>query len=257
MHFNHRRLKTSMMKKEIFTVEKNIPLSKDIFSLSLAGDTSAITVPGQFVNIKIDGFFLRRPLSVCDAEKNRLTVVYRVAGAGTQRLSSMGESETLELLTGLGNGFDLSRSGSRPLLIGGGLGFTPMFFLARKLLEEGKKPVVLLGASRKEELVWADRFREIGAELIVTTEDGSAGTKGFVTDAMPGIRYTYFYACGPEAMFNAVNAAASSDGEFSFEQRMGCGFGACMGCTCETVAGPKRICKDGPVLKRGEIRWPI
>ena len=239
-----------MMRETIFEIVKNEAIAKDVFRLSLCGDTSAIIRAGQFVNIKLDGFFLRRPLSVCNVDGNILTVVYKAVGGGTEALSKL-QSGTLSLLTGLGNGFDVSKAGDSPLLIGGGLGFTPLYLLARKL----ENPTVILGFNTKDEVVYEDEFKAIGAKVIVTTADGSYGEKGFVTDAMKKLSYSYFYTCGPEAMFDAINAVAKTEGEFSFEQRMGCGFGACMGCTCETKVGLKRICKDGPVMKREEILW--
>ena len=238
------------MKEAVFEIVKNEAIAKAVFRLSLCGDISAIIKPGQFVNIKLDGFFLRRPLSVCDAEGDKLTVVYKAVGGGTEALSKM-QNGTLSLLTGLGNGFDESKAGDKPLLIGGGLGFTPLYLLAKKL----KNPTVILGFNTKDEVVYEDEFKAIGAKVIVTTADGSYGEKGFVTDAMQKLDHSYFYTCGPEAMFDAINAVAKTSGEFSFEQRMGCGFGACMGCTCETKVGSKRICKDGPVMKREEIIW--
>ena len=238
------------MKEVLFEIIDNSPLADGVFRLRLRGDTSAIVNAGQFVNIKIDGTFLRRPLSVCDVEGDVLTVAYRVVGEGTEILSGM-QSGRLRLLTGLGNGFDLSAAGDKPLLIGGGMGFTPMYLLAKRL----ENVTVILGFSTASEVVYEDEFKALGANVIVTTADGSYGKKGFVTDAMKELDYSHFYACGPEAMFAAINAVAKSEGEFSFEARMGCGFGACMGCTCETIAGAKRICKDGPVLKRSEIIW--
>ena len=238
------------MKEVLFEIIDNSPLADGVFRLRLRGDTSAIVNAGQFVNIQIDGTFLRRPLSVCDVEGDTLTVAYRVVGEGTEILSGM-QSGRLRLLTGLGNGFDLSAAGDKPLLIGGGMGFTPMYLLAKRL----ENVTVILGFNTASEVVYEDEFKALGANVIVTTADGSYGKKGFVTDAMKELDYSHFYACGPEAMFAAINAVAKSEGEFSFEARMGCGFGACMGCTCETIAGAKRICKDGPVLKRSEIIW--
>ena len=238
------------MKEVIFEITENAAIAEDVYRLRLRGDTSAIKKAGQFVNIKIEGAFLRRPLSVCDKENDTLTVCYRVAGKGTESLSKT-ESGSLSVLTGLGNGFDSSAAGEKPLLIGGGMGFTPLYLLAKQL----KNPTVVLGFNTASEVVYEDEFKALGAEVIVTTADGSCGKKGFVTDAMKDLDYTYFYACGPEAMFAAINEVAATEGEFSFEARMGCGFGACMGCTCETITGGKRICKDGPVLKRSEIIW--
>ena len=239
-----------MMKEVLFEIISNEPIAKDVCKIRLRGSTGAIEKPGQFVNIKIDGFFLRRPLSVCDCEGDTLTLVYKVTGAGTEALSKT-KSGTLSVLTGLGNGFDVSKAGDKPLLIGGGLGFTPLYLLAKKL----ENPTVILGFNTKDEVIFEDEFRALGADVIVTTADGSYGKKGFVTDAMKELSYSYFYTCGPEAMFDAINAVAETPGEFSFEERMGCGFGACMGCTCETKVGLKRICKDGPVMKREEIIW--
>jgi len=223
--------------------------------LRLRGDCSAIERAGQFVNIKIEGQFLRRPLSVCDVEGDVLTVCYQVKGKGTEKLSAM-ESGKLDLLTGLGNGFDKSLAGERPLLIGGGMGYTPMYILAKELLAMGVKPTVILGFNEKSEVIYEDEFRALGADVIVCTVDGSYGEKGFVTDVMAGLDYTYFYTCGPEAMFKAICAQSKTSGQCSFEARMGCGFGACMGCSCETLYGTKRICRDGPVLFKEEIKWP-
>lgn len=243
-----------MMKDCVFEIASNEALKKDVYRLTMVGDTSAVTVPGQFVNIRLDGAFLRRPLSVCDREGDSLTVVYKVKGAGTEQLSAMERGE-LDVLTGLGNGFDMASAGDAPLLIGGGLGFTPLYFLAKKLLAQGVVPKVILGFNTAEEVLYEDEFRSLGADVIIATADGSRGVRGFVTDAMAGLAYTYFYSCGPEAMFRAVHAVAETEGEFSFEARMGCGFGACMGCSCKTVTGSKRICKDGPVIKRSEVLW--
>ena len=242
------------MKQGIFEIIENRPLNSQVMRLRLRGDTGAITRPGQFVNIKIDGCFLRRPLSVCDWDKDSLTVVYRIVGRGTEQLARM-ESGSLDLLTGLGNGFDLAPAGDRPLLIGGGLGFTPLYALAKQLIAEGKRPQVLLGFATAEQVVYEEEFKALGCTVTLCTEDGSRGLKGYVTQAMQGLDYSYFYTCGPEAMFKAVNDCAVTSGQFSFEQRMGCGFGACMGCSCETLYGVKRICKEGPVLRKEEIRW--
>ena len=242
------------MKQGIFEIIKNRPLNPEVMRLRLRGDTGAITRPGQFVNIKIDGCFLRRPLSVCDWDKDSLTVVYRIVGRGTEKLSRM-ESGSLDILTGLGNGFDLAPAGDRPLLIGGGLGFTPLYALAKRLIAEGKKPQVLLGFATAAQVVYEEEFKALGCAVTRCTEDGSRGLKGYVTQAMQGLDYSYFYTCGPEAMFKAVNDCAVTSGQFSFEQRMGCGFGACMGCSCETLYGVKRICKEGPVRRKEEIKW--
>ena len=224
------------MKQEIFEIIENRPLNSQVMRLRLRGDTGAITRPGQFVNIKIDGYFLRRPLSVCDWDGDSLTVVYRIVGRGTEQLARM-QSGSLDLLTGLGNGFDLAPAGDRPLLIGGGLGFTPLNALAKHLIAQGKRPQVLLGFATAEQAVYEEEFKALGCAVTLCTEDGSRGRKGYVTQAMQGLDYSYFYTCGPEAMFRAVNDCSTTSGQFSFEQRMGCGFGACMGCSCETLYG--------------------
>ena len=215
---------------------------------------SAITAPGQFVNLKLDGLFLRRPLSVCDVEGDTLTLIYKVVGKGTEKLTTM-TGQTVDVLTGLGNGYDLSKSGQQPLLIGGGVGVPPLYLAAKRLAEEGKKVQVILGFNTAREVFYRDAFAGLGADVIVTTADGSDGIKGFVTAAMPLFRYTYFFTCGPEPMLRAVYRASETSGQFSFEERMGCGFGACMGCSCKTLTGYKRICKDGPVMKKEEILW--
>lgn len=242
------------MKQSIFAIEENTPLTGAVYRLRLRGDTSAITKPGQFVNIKLEGFTLRRPFSVCDVEGDRLTVIYKSTGLGTEKLSTMLPGTELDVLTGLGNGFDAALSGDKPLLIGGGVGLTPLVLLARNLLAEGKRPTVILGFNTKNEVFYEAEFKALGCAVTVATVDGSYGVPGFVTDAFP-TDYSYFYACGPEAMLKAVCEASGTSGQLSFEARMGCGFGACMGCTCRTVAGPKRICKDGPVLKKEEVLW--
>ena len=242
------------MRQGIFQIIENLPLARDIMSLRLGGDTGAIVRPGQFVNIQVEGCFLRRPLSVCDWDGDSLTVVYRIAGRGTELLAKM-KNGSLDVLTGLGNGFNTALSGDRPLLIGGGLGFTPLYALAKNLIKEGKKVQVILGFASKEQAVYVDEFRTLGCEVTVCTEDGSLGLKGYVTRAMESLDYSHFYTCGPEAMFKAVSDCSLTSGQFSFEQRMGCGFGACMGCSCETLYGVKRICKEGPVLMKEEIKW--
>ena len=242
------------MKDTIFTVISNKKIAKNTYECVLEGDISDITASGQFVNIKLDGFYLRRPISVCDAEGGKLTLIYKVVGKGTQKMAEMVGGEKLLVLTGLGNGYDLSQSGDKPLLIGGGAGVPPMYMLCKKLVVEGKKPSVILGFGAKDEVFYKEEFEKLGAKTYVTTVDGSEGVKGFVTDAMD-IDYTYFYTCGPEPMLKAIYDKSVTSGQFSFEERMGCGFGACMGCSCKTKYGNKRICKDGPVLVKEEIIW--
>ena len=242
------------MQDTIFTIIENTKIAKDVYKMCLRGDTSAIQNAGEFVNIQLDGFYLRRPISVCDVEGDMLTLIYKVVGKGTQVMSKMPAGTELRLLTGLGNGYDLSLSGDHPLLVGGGVGVPPMYLLAKRLLAQGKRVSVVLGFNTADEVFYEDKFKALGCEVQVTTVDGSYGVKGFVTDALPE-QYTYFYTCGPMPMFKALNKAVKTSGQFSFEERMGCGFGACMGCSCKTLTGNKRICKDGPVLKKEEIIW--
>ncbi|MBO5286010.1 MAG: dihydroorotate dehydrogenase electron transfer subunit [Clostridia bacterium] len=242
------------MKQGIFKILSNTPLNASVYKMVLSGDTSAITNPGQFVNIKIDGLFLRRPISVNDVDGDKLTIIYKVVGKGTEIMSTLTDG-VLDVLTGLGNGYDLSLAGDRPLLIGGGVGVPPLYMLAKKLIAKNKQVTVILGFNTKDEIFYEDEFKALGAKVFVTTVDGSYGIKGFVTDALKDTDCTYFYTCGPEPMLKAVYNATTIDGECSFEERMGCGFGACMGCSCKTKYGNKRICKDGPVLKKGEIIW--
>lgn len=244
------------MKKGIFIIKNNEQLAESVYKMELEGDTSAITAPGQFVNIELAGHFLRRPISVCDVNDSRLTLIYKTVGNGTEQMSRMVEGESLDVLTGLGNGYDIGKCGDRPVAIGGGVGVPPMYLLTKELISGGKQPAVILGFNTKSEIFFEEEFRKLGADVIVTTADGSYGVKGFVTEALR-LRsdFTYTFACGPEPMLKAVYGAADLDGQFSFEERMGCGFGACMGCSCKTKYGHKRICKDGPVLEKGEIIW--
>ena len=241
------------MKNLVFEIISNRKIAKNTYEMVLCGDTSDIKC-GQFVNITVDGLYLRRPISVCDADDGKLTLIYKVVGVGTDKMSKMEKGVQLDLLTGLGNGYDVSKAGDKPLLIGGGAGVPPMYKLCRQLAAEGKKCSVILGFGSKDEIFYEDEFKALGADTYVTTVDGSYGIKGFVTDAM-NMDYTYFYTCGPEPMLKAVYNKSVTSGEFSFEERMGCGFGACMGCSCKTKYGNKRICKDGPVLVKEEIIW--
>lgn len=243
------------MVQGIYTIASNKKIARDVYEMVLSGDTSALTAPGQFLNIKIEGYFLRRPISVCDWDGDTITIVYKVVGSGTAAMSEMAAGQTLDVLAGLGNGFDMRKSGGTPLLVGGGVGSPPMAGLCRRLVAEGKSPTVVLGFASREDVFYEDKFRSLGAEVRIATADGSYGVHGFVTDAMAGITPSYFYACGPIPMLRAVSDALPADGQLSFEERMGCGFGACMGCSCQTKYGNKRICRDGPVLTKGEVIW--
>ncbi len=243
------------MKTSIFTLTENKKIANNTYLWCLSGDTSDISAPGQFVNIKLDGFYLRRPISVCDSENGILTLIFKVVGEGTEVMANEKVGKTFDILTGLGNGYKTENSGNAPLLLGGGAGVPPMYMLAKKLIKEGKTPTVILGFGKEDEIFFKEEFEEIGAKVIVATADGSVGVKGFVTDAMADVDYTYFYTCGPEPMLKAIYDRSNTSGEFSFEERMGCGFGACMGCSCKTKYGNKRICRDGPVLVKEEIIW--
>ena len=243
------------MKQSIFKILTNEALTSNVYRMTLEGDTSAITAPGQFVNIRLEGKFLRRPISVCDWEEGKLTLVYKVVGHGTAQMAAMTPGESLDILTGLGNGYDLALTGEHPVLVGGGVGVPPMYGLAKHLRALGKPVQVILGFNTKEEIFYEDAFKALGCTVYVTTVDGSYGIPGFVTDALKELSYSHFCACGPEPMLKALYRASTTSGQMSFEERMGCGFGACMGCSCKTLTGYKRICKDGPVMKKEEILW--
>ena len=241
--------------QQLCRVLENAPLTDQVWKMRLSADTSAITAPGQFVNIRLPGLYLRRPISICDWDEESLTLIYKVVGKGTDAMTRIKPPHRLDLLVGLGNGYDTAKSGQKPLLLGGGVGVPPLYGLCKALLREGKDVTVILGFNAKEELFYEEEFKALGAKDFVTTVDGSYGEKGFVTDVMKNLDYTYFYTCGPSPMFRAIEKTAVTSGQFSFEARMGCGFGACMGCSMETKSGAKRVCKDGPVFEREEILW--
>ena len=248
------------MKQRLFEIQSNEQIAKNVYRMQLAGDTAGI-LSGQFVNIRVEGQFLRRPISVCNISEARgerleargvLTIIYKVVGVGTEAMSHLPVGIQLDVLTVLGNGYDLSKAGDAPLLVGGGVGVPPMYMLARQLREVGKKVRVILGFNTKEEVFYEEEFRALGCEVVVTTVDGSHGVKGFVTNALDG-KQSYYYTCGPLPMIKALLQAAGTKGEVSMEERMGCGFGACMGCTIQTTQGPKRVCKEGPVFPAEEL----
>ena len=244
------------MKQVTYTISENKPLTADVFRMTLSGDTSAITAPGQFVNLKLDGLFLRRPISVCDWDADGLTLIYKVVGKGTEQMSRMEPGEALEALTGLGNGYDVNACGDHPLVIGGGVGTPPLYGLTKALLRAGKQPQVIIGFNTYEEIFLLDEFEDLDVPVTVTTADGSFGVKGFVTDAMEPADSRYVFACGPLPMLKAVyKKSGCPTGQYSLEERMACGFGACMGCSMETRFGPKRVCKDGPVFRKEELLW--
>ncbi|MBE6834790.1 MAG: dihydroorotate dehydrogenase electron transfer subunit [Ruminococcaceae bacterium] len=244
-----------MMKQGVFTVKSNRFLTENVLEMILEGDTSDIKRPGQFVNIKLNGLYLRRPISVCDCKENELKIIYKTVGKGTEMMAEMSEGQRLDVLTGLGNGFNIAKSGDKPVLIGGGVGVPPMYLLCKKLIEKGVKPTVILGFNTQKEIFYKDEFESLGVKTLVTTVDGSFGIKGFVTDALKGVDCSYYFCCGPMPMLKAVYSACDTSGQLSFEERMGCGIGACMGCSCKTITGYKRICTEGPVLEKEEILW--
>ena len=246
-----------MYKQGIYKIVDNKALTRDVWRMVLQGDTQWITRPGQFVNIEIEGMYLRRPISICDWDEQSITIIYKVVGRGTKAMSQMEIGAQLDLLTGLGNGFDADIECEKPLLVGGGVGVPPLYRLAKELLKRGRKVSVVLGFNTASEVFYAEEFAALGADVYVSTVDGSQGVKGFVTDAIKekAIDFDFFYSCGPLPMLKALCGCCEVSGELSFEERMGCGFGACMGCSCKTLTGNKRICKDGPVMKREEIIW--
>mgnify|MGYP003295606309 CR=1 FL=1 len=241
------------MKQGFFTITENYALTGSVYRMELEGDTSAITNCGQFVDLRLPEKYLRRPISVCDYAEGKLTLIYKVVGSGTEIMASLPVGIRLDVLTGLGNGYDTTVSGKSPVLVGGGVGVPPMYNLCKKLISEGKQPQVVLGFNTAEEIFLADEFRALGVDVYIATADGSVGTKGFVTDVIKNLSYSYFYSCGPMPMFKAMEKVMTTSGQYSFEERMGCGFGACMGCTIQTASGYKRVCKDGPVFFREEV----
>ena len=243
------------MKQSIFTIKENRALTDLVWLMRLSGDTSDITAAGQFVNIQLDGLYLRRPISVFDCKEGELSIIYKIVGKGTEKMTALPVGTELDILTGLGNGYDLSKVGERPVLVGGGVGVPPMYYLAKKLIEAGKRPEIVVGFNTESEIFGVEFFEELGLKVTVTTVDGSRGIKGFVTNALETLDYDYVCTCGPEPMLKALYRATECSGQYSFEERMGCGFGACMGCSCKTVTGYKRICKDGPILEKEEILW--
>ena len=244
------------MKQSVYEITENLKLTDSIWRMKLKGDTSAVTACGQFIDIKLDGYYLRRPISVCDVENDNISIIYKVVGHGTDAMSQLVPGQTLDILTGLGNGYDLDRSGDHPLLIGGGVGVPPLYMLAKRLKEQHKEVSVILGFNTASEVFYETEFKALGCDVKVTTVDGSYGNKGFVTNAMPLVEgYTFTYCCGPLPMLKAVYNTADTDGQYSFEERMGCGFGACMGCSTKTKNGYKRVCKDGPIFDKEEILW--
>jgi dihydroorotate dehydrogenase electron transfer subunit len=245
------------MQRVILTVTKNEALTPLIYKMHLVGDVSGVTRAGQFVEIALDGFYLRRPISVCNYDEGELTIIYKVVGKGTDLMSQMAEGTQLDVLTGLGNGFDTEYDCEKPLLVGGGVGVPPLYRLTRDLIARGKEVTVVLGFNTESEIFYAEEFEALGAKVILATADGSRGVKGFVTDAIreSGVEADYFYSCGPLPMLKALCNTLDISGEVSLEERMGCGFGICMGCSIHTTNGPRRVCKDGPVFKKEEVIW--
>ena len=239
-----------------YQIVENSPIAPGVFLLDLAGDTSMVKAPGQFAQLQLPGFYLRRPISICDWDESGMTLIYKAVGQGTEALSRMQPGDTLDALNGLGNGYDVSRCGNHPLVIGGGVGIPPLYALTKALIAAGKEPSVILGFNKAEEIFLLEEFEDLGIPVSVTTADGSFGQKGFVTDAMKERDERYVFACGPLPMLKAVyRKSGNPTGQYSLEERMGCGFGVCMGCTIETRFGPKRVCKDGPIFLKEELLW--
>ena len=242
------------MKQSGFTIIQNTPLTPSVHELKLRGDCSEITAPGQFVQVSVPGKFLRRPFSVCDCEGDMLTLCIQKAGAGTETLCALQPGEQLDLLTGLGNGFDTRHVTPMPLLIGGGSGVGALYGLAKELCERGKIVTVAMGFRTAEDVYYVNQYQDLGADVYVYTEDGSRGGAGIATDAV-GLPHSQLFACGPLGMLEALDAMEELDAQFSLEARMGCGFGACMGCTIDTLQGAKRVCADGPVFPGKAVLW--
>lgn len=246
-----------MYKKGVYKIINNEKIARDVFKMMLSGDTTYIKRAGQFINIKIPDKYLRRPISVCDYDAKTITIIYKVQGEGTKELANKKAGESLDILTGLGNGFETNVPSKQPLIIGGGVGVPPLYNLAKKLIERGMKVSVVLGFNSKEDVFFVQEFSDLGCEVFLSTVDGTAGIRGFVTDAISknNVQYDYYFTCGPKPMLKAVHGLCHADGQLSFEERMGCGFGACMGCSCKTTDGSKRICVEGPVLLSSEVIW--
>ncbi|MGN0201631.1 MAG: dihydroorotate dehydrogenase electron transfer subunit [Candidatus Cryptobacteroides sp.] len=244
------------MERLTLTVLDNRQTASGIFEMRLGGCSAACRA-GQFVNLEVDGFFLRRPISVCDWEDGVLTLAYRVVGEGTAAMAAMAPGTRIDTLAALGNGFDTGVPCREALLAGGGIGLAPLYKLTRELVGKGVGVTVVAGFRTASEIFREEAFVKAGARFIVATEDGSRGVRGFVTDALreEGLSYDYIFSCGPLPMMKALCAATTAPAQMSLEERMGCGFGICMGCTCRTSSGAKRICKEGPVFKREEIIW--
>lgn len=242
------------MKNGIYEIVSNRPIALDTYEMVLAGDMGFVENPGQFVNIQLEGLYLRRPISICDWDDRTMTLIYKVVGRGTRQMAAMAPGHKLDLLTGLGNGFSMEEAGKHSLVIGGGVGVPPLYGLCKRLVQQGKRVSAVLGFGKQEQVFYQKEFEELGCPVYLATEDGSLGTKGFVTDVMAQLDYDYYFACGPMPMLRAVHAMGRQ-GQLSFEERMGCGFGACMGCSCETLVGTKRICVDGPVMRSEEVKF--
>ncbi len=240
----------------LYTIEENTLIARNTRRMRLTGDTGTLVRPGQFVQFRVPEFFLRRPLSVCDWDEQSLTLIYKVVGRGTEAMARMLPGVTADLLTGLGNGFDVKACA--PLLIGGGCGAPPLYRLCRDLIRAGCRPTVLLGFNSKDEVFLEHEFQSLGADVTVSTADGTYGREGFVTEALPPGFFDTVYTCGPEPMLKAVFrlcAERGVSGQFSLEERMACGFGACMGCSIQTRSGARRVCLDGPVFSKEELLW--
>ena len=245
-----------MDKIKTMNIISNIQLTQDIYKMILEVDTSFITNPGQFINITIDNKYLKRPISISDYTDNSLTIIYKVVGKGTKILSNKIKGETIEALVGLGNGFTI-KDNKEVLLVGGGVGIPPLYNLAKQLINNNTKVNVLLGFNTINDIFYDKEFKELGCTVYITTIDGSKGIKGHIGNGLQEYNLTnlYYYSCGPKPMLKALTQISNNQGQLSFEARMGCGFGACMGCSIEVKDGYKRICKEGPIFSSEEILW--
>ena len=237
------------MRQQTLTLLSCRALNASVYELILAGAEEMRA--GQFVELSVPGFYLRRPISVADSEDGRLTLLVKEVGEGTKKLRTLQEGARLDVLTSLGRGFDLSAR--TPLLVGGGIGCAPLYKLAKDFAAAGVRPRAVLGFRNAEEIYYAEEFARY-CDVTVATDDGSRGVKGNAVSVAEDIPHDRFYACGPQIMLRAA-AQKLGEGEVSLEARMGCGFGACMGCSIVTVNGYARVCKEGPVFDAKEVVW--
>lgn len=242
----------------VLTIISKTQLCSDVYEMVLQGkEASYVSNPGQFINIKLNDSlqpYLRRPMSISDYSDDTITIVFRVVGEGTKILKEKQVGDQLDCLIGLGNGFEVKKD-HKAILIGGGLGTPPLYKLGKELVKQGVEVTTVLGFNSKENVFYEDKFKELG-NCYIATMDGSVGQKGTVVDVINqvGLTFDTYYTCGPEPMLKALVKEYPDNGQLSFEARMGCGFGACMGCSCKVKEKPyKRICVEGSVLSSSEV----